>query len=374
MNEPTLKAIIDEISPKLIGQKFGRIFPLSKMTFAIDFRLNDGFYLFISIDSFSPRIYLITRRLRDLERQSINPHPFINLLRKRLANSIVEAISKDENERIVRFKLAASDEIEGEKNYTFVIQLTGRSANLFLLDERDFIIDSLRENQGDGQIVATKFASPVREPRQNVEETTFQQGDFATLSEALDHYYQQVEAEKLFLTQIKSAESKLKQEITKREKLKKKLLQDLVNHGEADRWKHLGDVILANLANAVRIDDTVLVVDYFAENAPTIEIEIDRNLGLTEAAEGFFKRYTKARNAKLELTKRIETINQEISSFELEQTNLRRAIIEKNLADFLPEEIEKKQVKNKDKHSEIYKGVRRYMSSDGLEISSWEGF
>ncbi len=41
MNEPTIKQIFAELSDQLIGQKFGKIFPLAKLRIAIDFRLRD---------------------------------------------------------------------------------------------------------------------------------------------------------------------------------------------------------------------------------------------------------------------------------------------------------------------------------------------
>lgn len=368
MNEKTLEIVVKEITPQLIGQKFGRIFSLSKLNFAIDFRLHDGNYLFISLESFTPRLYLIKRKLRELEKQSINPHPFILFLKKKLSNAIVQEISKDKDDRIVRFKLLADDEIEGLKNYSFIVQLTGRSANLFLLDENGFILDSLRENQGDGQINASKFSSPVREVERSETDELFPQNVFPTLSEALDVYYQRIEAEKLFEAQAKSVQAKIKQEIAKREKLQKKLLLDLKNHGEAEKWKRFGDLILANLADAVRINETVLVVDYFDQDTPTIEIEVEQNLSLTEAAEKFFKRYTKARNAQTELKKRLETIAEELNNLNQKKIELEKAIEEKDLTDYLSETAKAKPLKNKEKRDDSFKGARRFISSDGFEI------
>ena len=48
-------------------------------------------------------------------------------------------------------------------------------------------------------------------------------------------------------------------------------------------WKRFGDLILANLATAIRENNKILVVDYFDENLPTVEIEAAENLSLTEA-------------------------------------------------------------------------------------------
>ena len=373
MNEITLQAIINETTPTLINQKFGKVFRLSKVRFAIDFRLPDSNYLFINLESAAPGLYLVKRRLKDLEKQSLNPDSFTLFVRKRISNAILKSLTKDENERIVRFHLTANDEIEGLKNYTFVVQLTGRSSNLYLLDDREFILDGLRENHGAGQEIASRFSAPLRDMvmEQRSNGTIFSKDGFESLSEALDIHFQQFEAERDFLAKVKSAEAKLRGEISKREKLKKKLLQDLENHGNAANWKKLGDLLLANLSTAVRIENQVLVVDYFDDNAPTIEIEVDENKSLTEAAEKFFKRYTKARNAKNEIEKRLEMLSAELDKLNLEKTRLEQAISDHDEQFLSPNTDEKStnpRVKLKDKRDESFKGVRRYRSTDGFEI------
>ncbi len=260
------------------------------------------------------------------------------------------------------------------KNYALVAQLTGRSANIFLLDAENFILDALRENHGDGQEIATRYAPPAGKDGvtgRRGDGEIFTQGEFESLSESLDAHFQLVEAERIFQAKAKAAAAKLKQEISKREKLKKKLLQDAANHGDAEKWKRSGDLILANLATAVRIEDKVLLVDYFDETAPTIEIEVDENQSLTEAAEKFFKRYTKARNAAVEIEKRLKILDAEISELLERQRELEQAIEEKD-ADFLSaingEKPETKPLKSKDKIDDGFTGARRYRSSDGFEI------
>jgi predicted ribosome quality control (RQC) complex YloA/Tae2 family protein len=373
VNNKTLEQICAELASALTGQKFGKIFTLSRLTLAIDFRLNESLFLFISAESTEPRIYLIKRRLRDLEKQSGNPNSFVSFIRKRLANAVLQSIEKTENERVLTFFFNAQTEIGETEKYSLVAQLTGRSANLFLLDKNGFILDKLRDTFGEGQEIGGKYSAPFREgeKRKKEEEEIFPIGEFQTLSEALDNFYLEKAAEKLFQNRAKSAENKIKQEITKREKLVKKLNQDLANHGEADKWKRFGDLILANLADAVRIDDRVLVVDYFDENVPTIEIEIDENDSLTEAAEKFFRRYTKARNAKEEVSKRLAILETEISNLKLKSEELREAI-EAGDDDYLTEvlgvKIEKLPTKLRDKKTENFTGARRFVSSDDFEI------
>src|SRR5687768_1389244 len=192
MNNTTLEKISAELQSALRGQKFGKIFPLAKQELAIDFRLHDSSYLFIGIVPNAPRIYLIRRRLKDLEKQSLNPTPFVLFLRKRLSGAILQSIEKIENERVLKFSFLNYTEIGEAENYTLVVQLTGRSSNLFLLDARDFILDSMRENFGGGQEIGNRYAPPVRdqETRRRGDAETFPQDEFETLSEALDVYYQ----------------------------------------------------------------------------------------------------------------------------------------------------------------------------------------
>ncbi len=381
VNEKTIEKIRAELASVLNGQKFGKIFLLSRFQMAIDFRLHDSQYLFINFEPSAPRIYLIKRRLRDLEKQSKNNQPFVLFLRKRLANAVLETIEKLEGERILRFFFSAHDELGQAENYSLVVQLTGRSANLLLLDKNDFILDASRENSGTGQEIADKYAPPFREVKIQGEEKKrkgeiFPQGEFANLSEALDEYFLNKEVEKKFQAKAHSARSKLNQELAKNERLVKKLNQDLENHGDAAKWKRFGDLILANLATAGRDGDKVFVTDFFDENTPTIEIKTEENLSLTEAAEKFFKRYTKARNAQTEISKRLEIAGREIGNLRLQKDRLEAAIAGEDegfLTEFLGEKSEKPVVKSKDKQNENFKGARSYKSSEGFEILVGKG-
>ncbi len=372
MNEKTLEKISAELAPRLTGQKFGKIFALSRFRLAIDFRLRDSNYLYISVEPSAPRVYLITRRLRDLEKQSKNSTPFIIYLRSKLANSVLQTIEKLKNERVLRFAFSARNEIGQTENYILILQLTGRSANLFLLDANDYILDAMRENSGEGQQVNEKYAPPFRDSAIiRKPEESFSPGNFENLSEALDAHYLEIEAEKAFQSKAHAARNKLNQEIKKREKLLKNLNKDLENHGDAEKWKRFGDLLLANIALAKREGDVVFVTDFYDENTPTVEVEVEEHISLTEAAESFFKRYTKARNAKEEVSKRLQVVEAELSDLNEQKQRLEEAIDEKDesvLDEFSAKEQEKPRVGNKEKQTADFKGARQYFSSEGFEI------
>ncbi len=370
VNQELLKQIVDEISVLLIGRVFGKIFQLSRNSLAIDFRPFEGRYLFINVEpSNVPRLYLIERRLKDLEKQSIQLHPFLLLMRKQLSNATLKTISKDENDRIVRFGFDTQDEIGNRIERILVAQLTGKASNLFLLNENNFVIDSMRETMGEGQQVGEKYSPPQA---QNLIQKSIpvKQDSHQTLSNALDAYYSKLEEEKAFNQKANSIRTSFVQEIKRREKTLAKLRRDLESHGDAEQHKRTGDLILANLSTAKREGKKVLLIDYFADNAPQIEIEIDENLTLQESATKRFKRYAKAKRAVQETTRMVAEIEIEIAPLKEKLNRLEKIIEAKDSSGLVAFEDKKasKQPLTKKKDKKEFTGVRHFRSSDGFEI------
>lgn len=371
MNEQILKQIIEEISPKLIGHTFGKIFQLTRNSLAIDFRPFEGSYLFINTEPSSvPRLYLIERRLKELEKQSIPLQPFALVLRKQLSDAKLLSITKDENDRVARFQFKGFDDIGNTIERTLVAQLTGKAANLFLLDEKLFVIDSLRETFGEGQQTGERYTPP--EARNLLQkEIPLERQSNKTLSAALDVYYTNIEREKNFSQRAKAVRSKLQAEIKRREKLLEKFNRDLSSHGDAERHKHIGDLLLANLSTAKREGNKVFLIDYFADDAPQIEIEVDENLTLQEEAAKRFTRYGKAKRAAQEIARLKDETERELAPLREKIKLLDEAIEAKDfsaLEKFENKKPAEQQQTRKKKDSKEFTGARKYKSSDGFEI------
>src|SRR5437867_2968803 len=88
-----------------------------------------------------------------------------------------------------------------------------------------------------------------------------------------------------------AARRKLSRLIAKNQKLIENLRGDLEKHGDPERWKRFGDLILSNIENAERQGNSIFVTDYFDETAPTVEIEGDAHKSLSLIAEGYFRKY-----------------------------------------------------------------------------------
>ena len=182
MNEATIGKICAELSDRLSGQKFGKVFAISRFQLAIDFRISDGRYLFLSVEPNSPRIYFIKRKLKELEKQSQLQLSFVSFLRKRLANSTLVNVEKISDERIVKFMLFGESALGKSEHFTLVAQLTGRSSNLFLLGQDSIILDSLRETRGNGQRKDDRYQFPERSKQQKRSQAeVFSASNFAVI-------------------------------------------------------------------------------------------------------------------------------------------------------------------------------------------------
>jgi predicted ribosome quality control (RQC) complex YloA/Tae2 family protein len=372
VNERTIAAIVDEMAPVLVGATLGKIFQISKLSLALDFRTRDGRYLLINAKpQTGPRLHLIERKVRDLEKNSSQPSLFVQTMFKRVAGAQLASITKDDGDRVVRFELATSN-IAGEpERYSLVAQLTGRSANVILLDEDDRIIDSLRPPRGEGREIGDVFKPPAGTTAGSTTEPSIEQGEFPSLSAAADHFYSRLEADRAFDARAASARSQLNREIAQRTKLRSHLENDLSNHGDPDEHKRIGELLLANVSTAERNGSTTTVTDYYSEGMPRVEIEIDENATLPEEAARRFAGYTKARRAAEAIAQRLVKLEEELVSLRAQQEKLEDVINQRDAASlerFFEDKTKTRPARTKQKTPDSVPGARRYKSSDGYEI------
>jgi predicted ribosome quality control (RQC) complex YloA/Tae2 family protein len=394
MQEQTIERLVDELRSILVGRFAGKTFQLSSLSLAIDFGLRTEGYLFINVDPAAPRLYLIKRRVRDLEQSSVSPLPFAHAMRTQVGGGKLVSVTKDDSERVVRFSFIVEDDLGEVKNLALVAQLTGRSANLFLLDEQQHITHALRTPQGQGQLVGEQYQPPAscgqkpaleafagapplgRDGQRSLsvilpQEALLNAGGFPSLSAAADDHYQRLELEQGFANRCKSIRDRLRKEVAQRTRLIANLKRDLALHGNPEQHKRVGDLLLANISGARREGHKVTVSDYYSEGVPAIEIEVDENTSLQDEAARYFARYTKAKRAREEIAARMVQVEGEISRLRKQQAQLEKMIASGDEAGLnVFDEPKTIAAKRSDKKAKAEKlaGIRRYLSSDGYEI------
>jgi predicted ribosome quality control (RQC) complex YloA/Tae2 family protein len=371
VHQQTIAEIVEEVREALAGRFLGKIVQLSRFSLAMDFGLREGLYLFITVEPRRPRLYLITRKIRELEKLSVPLSQFAQAMRSNLSGGNLISLLKDDSERIIRLFFSVRDETGDSHSRVLVAQLTGRSANLFVLDERGYITHALRSPVGEGQQVGERYQSPVSQAQTFAKEAPLKTGNFASPSAAADDYYTRLESEEAFTVRVKTIHDRLRKEIDQRAKLKLNLKEDLAAHGDAPQHKRLGDLLLANIANAEREGNKVRIKDYYSADEPTIEIQIEENVSLQDAAGRYFARYTKAKRAADEIVARLAQLDRELEALQQRQTEIEKISALHDEAALAALEGEKKRLPSragKKEASEKIPGTRRYRSSDGYEI------
>lgn len=161
-------------------------------------------------------------------------------------------------------------------------------------------------------------------------------------------------------------------ELRRARKLLANLNSDLEKHGDPEVWKKNGDLLLANIGTAKREGDVIRVTDYFADDAPTVEIAGEAHRPINEIAEEYFRRYTKARNGRRVIEERMSATEAQVAKAEAWLARI-DAAIEAEDTDFIntlvePPKPAPKPVSKKRKAEAAFKGARTFVSTDGFEI------
>lgn len=168
------------------------------------------------------------------------------------------------------------------------------------------------------------------------------------------------------------ARAKANAEVRKARKLIANLRSDLDKHGDPALWKRYGDLILANIGTAGREGDEILVTDYFDAATPLICIPGEARSSLNEVAEGYFRKYTKARNGIRIVGERIDAANAAIAAALERLKQIDEAVQNLDEATLTGLVETRRQIpatsKKRKKAERAFKGARRFLSSDGFEI------
>jgi len=150
---------------------------------------------------------------------------------------------------------------------------------------------------------------------------------YATFSEAMaEAVFLEGEARKLSSLRAR-LESAVKKRLDRARRLEEKLRSDESSLEEPPSLRRRGELLLAGLSRARKTADrrSVVLPDIFDPEEKEVEIEIDPRLSLPRNAERFFTRARKAERARVEVAKRLEAVEKDVSFWEGFECDLRDA-------------------------------------------------
>jgi predicted ribosome quality control (RQC) complex YloA/Tae2 family protein len=194
---------------------------------------------------------------------------------------------------------------------------------------------------------------------------------FEDVVEAADAYFALIEERRRFFALKRKLRSHILSRLRQRRDLLNHLARDLDKFSNGELSQRYGELLLANLRQAVKTGGGFQVTDFYDEAQPLIEIPSAGIATPQEAAEHYFKLARKARRGFEKVSDRLPQVENEIALLEKHLAEL-DACVDADALNSLAAELnlpapEKRPPQHAKKEEKI-PGVRRYRSSDGYEI------
>lgn len=197
------------------------------------------------------------------------------------------------------------------------------------------------------------------------------------MSEAMDKYYKDKDLAEHMKAKTGSLSNLLNNLIARGERKIKIQMKELSDAEKMEEYKAMGDLITANIYKIKKGDKIAEVSDWSEGEEKIVHIAIDENLSPSENAQRYYKKYNKAKNAKIMITKQIKATSQEIVYLESVLQSLENAKSIEDISEIRYELSEggyiKKGSKDKDKGKnsgplkEEYEGFLIYIGKNNIQ-------
>ena len=176
-----LKAVLEELRPVVLGARVEKIHQPSRDTVIFHLRCETGRQkLLFAPNPAAPRLHLTTSNPENPDQ----PPMFCMLLRKHLSGARLSEIRQMDMERMAEFTFDCTDEMGYPVQKKLIVELMGKTCNLYLVDPEGRILDCLRrialdESVKRAALPGFHYQYPDEITKQNPENLT--KGDYVNL-------------------------------------------------------------------------------------------------------------------------------------------------------------------------------------------------
>lgn len=307
-----IAAVVEEVAPVLTGGWIQKIHQPTPHAVTLEVRVpGQTLTLLLSADPETARLHFTHQPFPNPP----TPPVFCQFLRAHIQGARIDALMQVSGDRIVRMNLTAR-----EGPCVLVAELTGRHADLLLLDDREQALASLNKNRDR---VGHNYQPPLRQPhapRETAESWPAPSDDRPfPVSTLLEKRYRQREEDGTATQRRQSKLAELKKGIKKAARRIDALREDLDKANRYQDYARYGELLKANLGIIRKGHERVTVVDYFDPSQPELVIPLDPSKTPQGNMDDYFKKHRKFLAAGQEIRPRIETIERELAALRKEQ-------------------------------------------------------
>ncbi len=241
------------------------------------------------------------------------PQRFMELLHAQVRGARIESMEQLGSERIVRMRIGRDS---GER--LLYARLWSGAANLILTMPDGTIVDALARKPAKGELSGGRYA-PVPGGTPPREFTVRDLPGDGSFNEKIDVYYAEHGSE---LSRAALLERALKHLDQKRAALETRLAlleKAAAGYADADRFRQLGDIMMANQA-AVLVGKTITAEDFY--QGGTVVIQVDASKSIVDNARAWYEKSKKARSGAVETAAELEEVRASIASLESERIRI----------------------------------------------------
>jgi predicted ribosome quality control (RQC) complex YloA/Tae2 family protein len=354
--------VLGELAPALAGSWIQKIYQPTDRTILLEIRAPGQTHrLLISCHHESARLHLTTSAFQN----PATPLPFCQFLRAHLQRARINQVEQIQGDRIVQLTLTAKEGV-----YRLVAELTGKTSNLFILDETGRI---RRDLNGAKDRIGQLYAPPSHHQREPVASNASrfsQEIPESSLSAAVDAYYHRTEAASAVVAARQVRAGTLKKSIKKLRRRIEAWHEDLAKAEQYKTYARYGELIKANLGTIRKGQTNMIVVDYFDETLPNLTIPLDQAKTPQGNMDDYFRKHRKCLTAERVLQPRIEEGRKELETLQRELTAIEQETWKPpDKPDFIVRGRTLSRTGGGKGRQEPRQGpFRRFISSDGLAI------
>lgn len=427
-----LEAVARDLQRRLVGATIGKVWQPSDRVLLVDARARDARLLFVTVDPTAPALFLTERSPREFEGEGASGGAFAAVVRKRLGGGRIVAVEKPRFDRFVSFVVETYDAAGAPARAELVVELTGRSANAYVLDAGGTVVATLRQTRGQRlNLPGTPYSRRVTpEPKDVLERLALEgatiraeldarnrvMGDeaasslerdlarpatearlygppeapgvlatFALLSQenepcevfddphaSADERARRAETARALASRRGALVARVRASRERAERALAALEADFLATEGAERLREIGESILAQVASAKPVEAGYAVLDYYADPPVEIVVEADRGETPQRVANRLFARYQKARRTREQVASRSEALARELSRLRELEGRVAAAASDEAL-EAIAGDVDaalgaRARTRAARTSSAPVSGARRFVSSDGYEI------
>src|SRR3989454_6246792 len=307
-----IREVLTEIAPLLVGGRVQQVYQPHAEAISLEIRSQGKtLTLYFSADPETARLHLLSKKPLNPP----TPPPFCQLLRAHLEGARIERIEQVADDRIVRLVMQRDG-----KPVTLVAELTGRTANLMLLDEAGAVRGQLRKGR---QKIGDVYSAPVTKghpvgaqfiaPKTDVINHAPTSEPFP-FSDELERRYQEHDEARARARQLDAIKAGLRKTLKRTVKRIEALEADLAKAERYRDYNRYGELLKSHLGEIGKGATAITVPDYFDPALPDLVLPLDPAKSPQGNLDDYFRKYKKYQNAQKAIRPRLQAAQAEAAT------------------------------------------------------------